>query len=661
MPTVARDDELLRALERVVASLPGGVVRPGQVTMAEAISELFARPSGRHLVVAAGTGTGKSLGYLVPALLSGRTTVVATATLALQDQLATKDLPLVAASIGRPVRFAVMKGRANYICRQRIAEIERAGENERLDLAGAMPDRPSRRRRSGGATTAEEVVRLVRFAGETASGDRAELDFEPSPAAWSSVSVGADECPGAHRCPQGADCFAERARAKAARADVVVVNHHLLGASLRAGGGILPEHEALVVDEAHELEDILAASLGVDAAAGRVRAVASTARHALTAAGGTPAAAEAVMDGATRFEAALASSPEARLPSSLGGELGPAVRLLVDRLGRLSGELRRHGDGEKASGEAAQRCIRALLVVDHLSEDLRAVSTATSETVVWVSGDERRRLRSAPLEVGPALRELVFTRLPVVLTSATMMPGLGERLGAPAGSVSEIDVGSPFDYRTQALLYCATSLPDRRRAGGEERLLEELEALILAAEGRTLALFTSRRAMVKAASHLRPRVPWPIHVQGDLPKPALVNAFAGEEESCLFATMGYWQGVDVPGATLSLVVIDKIPFPRPDDPLFSARRQAAGGDGFRLVDVPRAAALLAQGAGRLIRTASDRGVVAVLDPRLATAAYSGYLVKALPPMRRTRSREEAVSFLSSLRRGEGDGVGAVAH
>ncbi len=639
--------ELEGALAKVVGGLASGEVREGQLQMARAVFDVLTGSGARHAAIAAGTGTGKSLGYLVPAICSGKQVVVATATLGLQDQLANKDLPLVRRGLGKSVTWAVLKGRGNYLCRQRLAEIERAGDQEALDLAGASsPPRPGRRRAA--ETTGEQVARLVSWSATTTSGDRAELDFEPSPAAWSAVSVSPDECPGAHRCPSGADCFAEKARAKAAGAAVVVVNHHLLGAHLRSAGAVLPEHDALVVDEAHELEDILASILGVDVGPGRLRAIASAARAALAAAGeGQPRAAEDVFEAATGFERALAEAPEERLGPGLG-PLGERVAAVTSRLARLESALRKRAGDGAGPDEAAQRCLRSLLAVERCREELGLCVTAADDTVVWVQTGERRSLRSAPLDVSGRLGELVFSEMPVVLTSATMAPGLAERLGAPRGDVVELDVGSPFDYGRNGLLYCAVHLPDRRRPGAEARLHDELEALILAAGGRTLALFTSRRAMQQAGAGLRPRVPWPIHVQGDLPKTALVAAFAAEEASCLFATMGFWQGVDVPGATLSLVVLDKIPFPRPDDPLMSARREAAGAEGFRAVDLPRAATLLAQGAGRLIRSATDRGVVAVLDPRLATASYSGYLVKALPKMRRTRDREEAVAFLGSL-------------
>ena len=663
--------------------------------MAQAVARaLSAADDPAVVAVSAGTGTGKSLAYLVPAVSSGNCVVVATATKALQDQLANKDLPLVARGLGRPVKWAVLKGRSNYLCRQRLHELDRLGEQQRLDAPDASPSATDEGgpRESGSARAVaarrvgEEVRRLAAWAGSTTSGDRAELDFEPSNAAWSSVSVTSEECPGARRCPSGHECFAELARTKAAAADIVVVNIHLLGAHLRSGGEVLPEHDALVVDEAHELEDILAACLGVEVGPGRVRVLASAARGALAAAGrrvqrgdDTPAAraVEAVMGSAAGFEEALASGEERRLPSGLSGALGDQVTLLVDRLERLGVELRRASDGSGAAGgggaggggragggaggarsaeagdqggapDAAQRCLRALLGVDRCREDLAACLNAGSDDVLWVTGGDRPALRSAPLDVSNTMSAQVFSVMPVVMTSATLPRGLAARLGAPGPSTVELDVGSPFAYKANSLLYCAVSLPDRRRPEAEAAIHNEIEALVLAAGGRTLALFTSRRAMAAAAEVLAGRLPWPVLVQGDLPKAALLEALSSQSAACLFATMSFWQGVDVPGPALTLVVIDRIPFPRPDEPLNAARREAAGKAGFQTVDLPRAATLLAQGAGRLIRTATDRGVVAVLDPRLALASYGPTLVKALPPMRRTRDLGEAEAFLRGI-------------
>ncbi len=681
-------------LRRVVETLPAGEVREGQIEMAEAVAKAFG--SGGHVAVAAGTGTGKSLAYLVPAVSSHKRVVVATATKALQDQLANKDLPLVARGLGLPVKWAVLKGRSNYLCRQRLGELERLGEQQRLDApldaiadasADAVADTPAdaepsgagRGARPGGSARAitarrigEEVRRLAQWAESTSSGDRAELEFEPSVPAWSSVSVTSDECPGARRCPSGSECFAETARARAAAADIVVVNLHLLGADLRCGGEVLPEHDALVIDEAHELEDVLAASLGVDVSPGRLRALASAARGALTAAGRraqrgddtAPArAVEAVLGAAAGFEALLVGGEDHRLPAGLGGEIGEQVTLMVDRLERLGVELRRASGGSQEPGgatggqgggaspggaDAAQRCLRALLGVDRCREELAACIAAGNDEVVWVTGGVRPAMHSAPLDVSEAMSAQVFSAMPVVMTSATLPRGLAVRMGAPGDSTVELDVGSPFAYEAHGLLYCAVSLPDRRRPEAEAAIHDEIEALVLAAGGRTLALFTSWRAMTAAAEVLAGRLPWPVLVQGELPKAALLEALSSQSAACLFATMSFWQGVDVPGPALTLVVIDRIPFPRPDDPLMAARRDAAGQAGFRTVDLPRAATLLAQGAGRLIRTATDRGVVAVLDSRLAKASYGPALVKALPPMRRTRDRAEAEAFLRGI-------------
>jgi ATP-dependent DNA helicase DinG len=653
-----RAEEVETKLAQVVAQVPVGEIRPGQLAMAEAVARALDRSSEdppTTVAVAAGTGTGKSFAYLVPVALSGKRVVVATATKALQDQLAAKDLPLVRKGLRSRLRWAVLKGRSNYLCRQRLNEIEALGRQGSLEEAGTPP--PSTGATRGGrraATIGEQVARLVKWSASTVTGDRGELDFEPLPQAWSSVSVTADECPGAQRCPSGADCFAEKARAKASSAEVIVVNMHLLGAHLRSGGAVLPEHDALVVDEAHELEDVMASSLGVEVSPGRIRGIAAGARSALR----DPSVAEDVMNAVIRFERTIEASTEKRLPAGLGADIGDAVRLLSQRLTRLEKALRaetaetrsapgrRPGRGGEPDRE--QKAQRSLLATERLREELDSCLAAGDGDVVFVSGGDRPSLRSAPLDVSATLSAQLFDEMPVVLTSATMAPGLARRLGAPAERVTEIDVGSPFDYEHNALLYCAVRLPDRRKPGSESALHDEICTLVEAAGGRTLGLFTSKRAMEAAAAALRPRIDWPIHLQGELPKAALLEAFSKEEEACLFATMGFWQGVDVPGPSLSLVVIDKLPFPRPDDPLFSARREAAGAAGFRAVDLPRAATLLAQGAGRLVRSATDRGVVAVLDPRLATASYSGYLVKALPRMRRTKDRDEAVAFLRAL-------------
>jgi ATP-dependent DNA helicase DinG len=700
-------DEVTTTLALVAAALPGGgEAREGQSEMAAAVARSIA--GERHLVVQAGTGTGKSLAYLVPAALSDQPIVVATATKALQDQLAHKDLPLVADAIDGGLSFAVLKGRSNYLCRQRVSEA--GGRGDQLTLQPGTADPPDaddtltpagNDSHAAIGTLGEQVKQLLRWAEHTSTGDRAELGFEPHFRAWATVSTTARECPGAFRCPSGRDCFAEDARARAAEADVVVVNTHLYGAHLASGGAVLPPHRVVVFDEAHEVEDVMTDSLGVEIGPGRFRALAAAARPVLDADSTAGArAADAVGDLAEVLQRALGPlaglriprrticGPEEGTPADEGApagdgvaagteppglglglagdspvqrpdrqprggdpDLGQVVALAAGRVGRLIDDLRRadRDAGDDQSAAARPRRDRVLLAAGHLAADLARLSSLTDDEVAWVDGGARSpSLRVSPIDVGPLLSEQLWGTVTGVLTSATVPIGLAERLGMPEERTDVLDVGSPFDYRDHAMLYVAQALPDRRRPQSEPALHDELEVLIDAAGGRTLALFTSWRAMNAAVEVLRDRLSFPVLAQSDLPKPALVEAFRDSEETCLFATMGFWQGVDVPGPTLTLVTIDRIPFPRPDDPVLQARRDRAGSGAFSVVDLPRAGTLLAQGAGRLIRSAQDRGVVAVLDSRLATARYRGALLARVPPMRRSVDRSEVVAFLQSI-------------
>jgi ATP-dependent DNA helicase DinG len=620
------------ALGRITSELPAGEERDGQREMAEAVARAIAER--RHLVVQAGTGTGKTFAYLVPALVSGRKVVVTTATKALQDQLADKDLPFLvdhlSEELPEPPTWAVLKGRANYVCLQRVREVQ-GGEQLALDVGPRPP--------------AEEVAALVAWAGRTATGDRAELEREPSQRAWAAVSVGPRECPGAGNCPKGSDCFAERARRAAADADVVVVNTHLYGLHLATGGVVLPEHDVVVVDEAHQLEDTVAATSGVELTAGRFVHLARAVGAILD----DRPAVDAIEELADRWREALADDLGRRLRSGLSPDAEVVRGLARSRLDVVLADVRRVPDD--GPGDVGARKQRALKAASALVDDLDAIVEVRPGEVAWVEGTtEHPVLRVAPIDVAELLRTQLWDHTTSVLTSATLPATLPERVGLPPDLLDVVDVGSPFDYAEQALLYCAAHLPDPRSQAFDPAMHDELAALIEAAGGRTMALFTSYRALREAVEALRAKVDVPVLSQDDLPKPALVARFRDEPEACLFATMGFWQGVDVPGATLSLLTIDRIPFPRPDDPLLQARRERARADAFRVVDLPRAATLLAQGTGRLIRNATDRGVVAVFDPRLATnASYRWDIVNALPPMRRTRSRAEVEDFLRDLR------------
>jgi ATP-dependent DNA helicase DinG len=645
VPATDGGNRTAAALRRVVAALPGGGEgRPGQVEMAEAVTA--AVTGRRHLVVRAGTGTGKTLGYLVPAILSGRRVVVATATRALQDQLATKDLPFLDEHLDHPFAWAVLKGRSNYVCAQRLAELARlagssdadpaaGGEQLALDQVDGLVE---------GADPAE-LARLSDWARTTFTGDRADLDHEPSEAAWAAVSTSARDCPGAHRCPRGDDCFAEAARARAAEADVVVVNQHLYGLDLASDGGILPEHDVTIIDEAHQVDDIISATAGVELAAGRFAHLARTLRGILADAGDTIVR---ISDAGSLLTDALVGHRDQRLLTPLPTDLADALVRLRNRVEEALAALRSIPDD--ATDDATARAVRARQAATSLLDDIDAVARPGAAHVLFVTGPEGApMLRLAPLDVAPLLQRRLWSQRPVVLTSATIAPGFGARLGLPAGSDGPLDVGSPFDYQANGLIYCAAQLPRPTDPRWAEAAVDELAALVDAAGGRTLALFTSYRAMNRAVEGLRERLAYPLLAQGDLPKPALVDRFAGDPETCLFATMSFWQGIDVPGPSLSLVSIDRLPFPRPDDPLLQARREHVGAGAFDAIDVPRAATLLAQGAGRLIRTATDRGAVAVLDPRLATARYGPRIVATLPRMRRTKDRAEIERFLRELR------------
>ena len=620
--------------------------------MAEAVAAAIR--GHRHLIVQAGTGTGKSLAYLVPVLALGTRAVVATATKALQDQLATRDLPTLAESLGVPFEFAVLKGRSNYVCRQRVEEIGGGGDQLVLDPDGSGP--VSSAPDSGLGPLGREVRRLVQWAEhDTDTGDRAELPFEPKDVAWAQVSVAARDCPGANRCPSGTRCFAEKARERAGLADVVIVNTHLYSTALAIGADLLPPHDVVIFDEAHELEDIASSAFGFEISPGRFAALGRMSRALVE----DPAAATAVEDAATVFAAMVKPHVGKSLPRPADREFTDSLVMLRERLARLGGQLKRASrtSSDPAAGggpaEDRGRHLRAQQSLGHLQKDLDYVAGLTADDVAWVEGpDHSPVLRVAPLDVGAALQSRIWSLSEgptAVMTSATIPPRLGERLGLASGTYDQLDVGSPYSYEEQALLYCPLHLPDPRQAEFEAAMHDELVALIEAAEGRTMALFTSWRAMRAAADAVKKRVGWEILTQADLPKPALVARFAAEEHSCLFATMGFWQGVDVPGPALSLVTIDRLPFSRPDDPLLQARRNRLGAGAFELIDIPRAASLLAQGTGRLIRSASDRGVVAVFDTRLGKARYRWSLVNALPPMRRTRHRSDVIDFLAPVR------------
>lgn len=632
----------------------GGTERPGQIEMAHAVDRAI--EAGEHLLVQAGTGTGKSLAYLVPALVrapgSTEPVVVATATLALQAQLVDRDLPaLVDAAtplLGRRPRWATLKGRANYACLFRVRNGAPDDQGELVSVEAVSP-----------GTLGSDVVRAREWAEQQAAdggtGDRDRLEPGVSDRAWAQVSVSARECLGASRCPFGAECFAELARGRAMDADVVVTNHALLAIDALEGVPVLPEHDVVVIDEGHELAARVTSVATADLWPGVIDRAATRVRKQVD-----DGDAEELRSAGEGLRRALGESalgrhdtlPEALLAAVV--EVRDAARAVQSAYSTTS------RDERAADEESVRRAAKAML--DEIFTTAERVASAAEQDVVWVEERERgaRVLRVAPLSVAGLLRDRLFARSTVVATSATLELGgsfdpaagsfglLGE--GAPAWR--SLDVGSPFDYRTQAILYVARELPPPGRDGLRPEAVDALVELVTAAGGRTLGLFSSRRAAVEAAEAVRARLPdTTILCQGDDVVATLLRRFAREQASCLFGTLSLWQGVDVPGESCQLVVIDRLPFPRPDDPLASARQRAierSGGNGFMAVAATQAALLLAQGAGRLIRRASDRGVVAVLDPRLVTARYGGFLRASLPPMWFTTDRSVVTAALRRL-------------
>ena len=645
-------------LGRAVAAL-GGSEREGQVAMAEAVASAMAERT--HLLVQAGTGTGKSLAYLVPSLLHRDRVVVATATLALQHQLVERDLPRLVEAIkgekGVDTSYAVLKGRSNYACLHRVREGV-------PDDQGALVELPE-------GTLGAEVVKLREWVEEEAErGGTGERDGAPrhTERIWRQVSVSARECLGATRCTYGEECFAERAKEKAAQSQLVVTNHSLLAIDAIEKVPMIPDYDVVVIDEAHELVARVTQAATDELAAGDVeRAARRAAKHV------EGDEADELDDAAAALDAVLRDLPEGRF-DRVPEELSDALVLVRDAARAcLSGfpreEAGKGGEADPAKQQAKAWVQDVFATAERMAADLDA-------DVLWLNAARERmpaRLCVAPLDVWGQVRDGLLAENTVVFTSATLM--LGGDFSAVASSVglkpSEratdgevpargegvepwrgLDVGSPFDYGKQGILYVARHLPPPGRDGLGPAQLDEIVELVDAADGRALGLFSSRRAADAAAEVVRARLPHLTTLaQGEAQLPELAAQFVSDPHTVLFGTLSLWQGLDVPGDTCQLVLIDRIPFPRPDDPLMGARQRAAdkaGGNGFMQVAATHAALLLAQGAGRLIRTTTDRGVVAVLDPRLATARYGGFLKASLPAMWTTHDPAVVRSALKRL-------------
>lgn len=606
--------------------------------MANAVTK--ALESERHLAVQAGTGTGKSLAYLVPAIRhaqnTGHTVIVSTATLALQRQLVERDLPRLVDAL-EPVMeskptFAIMKGRSNYLCLNKVARADELAEEQGELLEEHEVSRLGR-----------HIKQLYDWADETETGDRDDLDQGVPDLAWRQVSVTSAECLGATRCPHGEECFAELARRKAADVNVVVTNHALLAIDAVSDVNVLPEHEVVIVDEAHELDGRITSVSTAEITSRAIKMAANRAKSL-----GANGKDQRLAELADEFTILLSEFGPGRwtdMPDNAKSQL----TALGDTLRECREAIARTPEGEQANDP--EKFAERQNLANHLATMAEAVARildvfatgdpSAHEDVVWLERDERSftdTLAVAPLSIAGMLHEKLFGEQTVVLTSATLALGgrfdaMAAQWGMPKGTWDSLDVGYPFDPAKKGILYVAKHLPQPGRDGLAPETIEEMRELITAAGGRTLGLFSSRRAAEQAAQELKPKLPFDVFVQGEDSIGALVERFSKNENSCLFGTLTLWQGVDVPGPACSLVLIDRIPFPRPDNPLMQARTeaaQAAGRNGFMEVSATHAALLMAQGAGRLLRSVTDRGVVAVLDNRLETKRYGGFLKASMP-------------------------------
>ncbi len=677
---------VLDLLSLAVADL-GGAPRPGQQKMATAVAEAIKKE--HHLAVQAGTGTGKSLAYLIPSIAAAMDSeypvIVSTATIALQRQLVERDLPRLAKALEpelpRPLEFAIQKGRGNYVCLNKVANAQTDSGVDEAEESLLDPSQLS--------ATGAQVARLHEWAGETEDGDRDNLPQGVSDRAWRQVSVSSRECVGATRCPFGEQCFAERARARAADADVVVTNHALLAIDALVDAPVLPEHNTVIVDEAHELEDRITSVATAELSPTSIAVLAK--RAAKLTVSGADVAGDELAEAGDRWTEALkaeaaASRSNDRFGTGIEGRwtsVPEGLQLPLAALRDAAWKTNRQVSGIPASefandSQKASERLAVIVATEELNDTCVRILNASrvgegdgseadersgnnggnnsgknhgasedaadllGEDVVWYTADSGVRgpkhvVRVAPLSVADLLRQRLFGRNTVILTSATLALGgkftsMLARWGLPKNTPT-LDAGTPFDARSHGILYVARHLPPPGRDGASDESVDEAARLINAAGGRTLGLFSSRRAAEEMAENLRTVVPYDILLQGEDSMSTLVEKFRKNQSACLFGTLGLWQGVDVPGPSLSLVLIDRIPFPRPDDPLQQARQEAAdqrGGSGFMEVAANHAALLMAQGAGRLLRSVDDRGVVAVLDQRLETKRYGAYIRRSMP-------------------------------
>ncbi|MGV1037121.1 MAG: ATP-dependent DNA helicase [Candidatus Nanopelagicales bacterium] len=677
----------LRLLDAVIAARTGAEDRPAQHQMTQLVARATA--TREPLVVQAGTGIGKSLAYLCGGVGAGARFVVSTATKQLSDQLVEADVPVVAdasrAITGRPLVAVALKGRANYLCLAKVDELRAldaqappVASDDALDLGIEVPPPLPDPAKPVRPTSADlrDLNELLEWAHNPGTGDRSQAPAAPD-RVWWQVSMDSAGCPGARACTFGEECLSEAARIAAREADLVVVNHALLAADLASPNPLFDDRDLIVIDEVHELEGYLSSAWGHEITAGAVeRIVAGAARRVPASRQQGNVIAQSILADSAALAGALLEVDSQivgqRLPASVDGPLASLHQNCAELAAELEAQIKDLGPNVGADAAPLQSA-RGQLV--ELAQACEALRTSDPATVRWSSSGRDGgpgMLQAAPLEVGRKFRELIGNR-GLIATSATAavagdfdpiatvlgldqaeLIGEIDGIGRLITDWQAVDVGTPFDYRAQAILYVPRDFPEpigKDRIEHTAAVLDELTELVLAAGGRTLALFTTTVAARNAGEHLASRVPMTVLTHGELPAAALAEEFAEDETSVLCATMGMWAGLDIPGPACTLVVIDKIPFAPMNDPLSYARRanaDQAGRNGFREVFVNQASLLLTQGAGRLIRTSTDRGVVAILDPRLHSKGYGSIMLRSLPPMWRTDDPDMARQSLKRL-------------
>ena len=628
---------LLGADGPFACEVPGFAPRAVQQEMAAAVEEAIA--NRQVLVAEAGTGTGKTFAYLVPALLSGKRVIVSTGTKTLQDQLFHRDLPRVRSVLGARVSAALLKGRANYVCLHRL---EQAQQDGRLASPGQVTD----------------LQAIRAWARRTGSGDRAELAAvaDDSPL-WPRVTSTTENCLGTD-CPFHADCFLVKARRAAQEADIVVVNHHLLFADLamkqEGFGEILPGAHAFILDEAHQVPELAGAFFSVTLSARQLAELAADTKAECAGASGALALllppVEALTQAVRRLRLALDPFPAKGPLLQVERDEGVQRELdgLRDALGALAAALESHAERSRGLASVGERATDQLARLVHLTD------SGNPDAVHWYELTTHGfALHATPLDLAPALRGLrEQSRAAWIFTSATLSVAgdfshFARQLGLDDPRTLCLD--SPFDYARQALAYVPQGLPDPSSMDYVERVVDAVVPVLKASRGRAFLLFTSHRSLRRAADLLPARVGFPLFVQGTAPRNRLLEAFRTSGNGVLLGAASFWEGVDVAGEALSVVVIDKLPFAAPDDPVLVARLEAlreAGGNPFAQWQVPAAAIALKQGAGRLIRDVHDRGVLVLCDPRLLSRGYGRLFLASLPPMPRTRALDEVTAFLA---------------